>query len=58
MSREKFCWVGDVMKAFFRNHPRIRYFAIAGAIVACCYLFWFLVLYVPYYCGWVTMPVN
>jgi hypothetical protein len=46
------------MKAFFRNHPRIRYFAIAGAIVACCYLFWFLVLYVPYYCGWVTMPVN
>lgn len=49
---------GDVMKAFFRNHPRIRCFAIAGAIGACCYLFWFLVLYVPYYCGWVMMPVN
>ncbi len=46
------------MKEFLRKHQRLRYFAIAGAIGACCYLFWFLVLYVPYYCGWVMMPVN
>lgn len=42
------------MKEFLRKHQRLRYFAIAGAIVACCYLF----LYVPYFCGWVPMPVE
>ena len=46
------------LKEFLRKHQRLRYFAIAGAIGACCYLFWLLVLYVPYYCGWVMMPVN
>lgn len=46
------------MKEFLRKHQRLRYFAIAGAIVACCYLFWLLVLYVPYFCGWGPMPVE
>lgn len=37
---------------FFKQHPRIRYFTIAGIIVAGFCVFWFLFFYIPLDMGW------
>lgn len=38
---------------FFKQHPWVRYFTIAGLVIVCCFFFWSFMLYTPYYMGWV-----